>query len=133
MRMRFAAVAAGIGVFLAAGAALAHHSYSAEFDANKPVKLTGVVTKVDWKNPHALFYIDVTDESGKVANWGWELASPNQLMRAGWTRMSMKVGDVVTVEGTLARDGSNHANTRAVLLTRTGQRLFAASSQEQGQ
>jgi hypothetical protein len=133
MRMRFAVVVAGIGVLLAAGAALAHHSYSAEFDANKPVKLTGVVTKVDWKNPHALFYIDVTDESGKVANWGWELASPNQLMRAGWTRTSMKVGDVVTVEGTLARDGSNHANTRVVLLTGTGKRLFAASSQEQGQ
>ncbi len=118
-----------IGILLASGAAAAHHSYSAEFDADKPVKVTGVVTKVDWKNPHALFYIDVTDESGKVANWGWELASPTQLMRAGWTRNSMKVGDVVSVEGTLARDGSNHGNTKAVVMAATGKRLFAASSQ----
>lgn len=127
MRMTLAVT----GVLLASVAASAHHSYSAEFDANKPVKLTGVVTKVDWKNPHALFYIDVTDEAGRVANWGWELASPTQLMRAGWTRNSMKVGDVVTVEGTLARDGSNHANTKAVVLNSTGKRLFAASSQDQ--
>ena len=118
-----------IGVLLASTAGAAHHSYSAEFDADKPVKLTGVVTKVDWKNPHALFFIDVTDASGKVANWGWELASPTQLMRAGWTRNSMKVGDRVVVEGTLARDGTNHANTKAVVMESTGKRLFAASSQ----
>ncbi len=118
-----------VGALLASGAVAAHHSYSAEFDADKPVKLTGVVTKVDWKNPHALFYIDVTDASGKVENWGWELASPTQLMRAGWTRNSMKVGDRVIVEGTLARDGTNHANTKAVVLESTGKRLFAASSQ----
>ncbi len=120
-----------IAVLLAPGAAAAHHSYSAEFDAGKPVKLTGVVTRVDWKNPHALFYIDVTDESGKVANWSWELASPTQLMRSGWTRNTMKAGDRVIVEGTLARDGSNHANTRAVLMASTGKRLFAGSSQEE--
>ena len=118
-----------IAVFLASGAAAAHHSYSAEFDADKPVKLTGVVTKVDWKNPHALFYIDVTDPSGKVANWSWELASPTQLMRSGWTRNTMKLGERVIVEGTLARDGSNHANAKAVVLASTGQRLFAGSSQ----
>ncbi len=118
-----------IGVLLASAVAAAHHSYSAEFDADKPVKVTGVVTKVDWKNPHALFFIDVKDESGKVANWGWELASPTQLMRAGWTRNSMKVGDTVVVEGTLARDGTNHGNTKAVVMAATGKRLFAASSQ----
>ena len=120
-----------IAVLLASGAAAAHHSYSAEFDAGKPVKLTGVVTRVDWKNPHALFHIDVTDESGKVANWSWELASPTQLMRSGWTRNTMKAGDRVIVEGTLARDGSNHANTRAVVMASTGKRLFAGSSQEE--
>ena len=118
-----------IAVLLASAAAAAHHSYSAEFDADKPVKVTGVVTKVDWKNPHALFYIDVKDESGKVANWGWELASPTQLMRAGWTRNTMKIGDVVSVEGTLARDGSNYGNTKAVVMAATGKRLFAGSSQ----
>lgn len=120
-----------IALLFASGSAAAHHSYSAEFDAAKPVKLTGVVTKVDWKNPHALFYIDVADESGKVANWSWELASPTQLMRSGWTRNTMKAGDRVIVEGTLARDGSNHANTRAVVMASTGKRLFAGSSQEE--
>jgi len=118
-----------VSVLLASAAAAAHHSYSAEFDADKPVKVTGIVTRVDWKNPHALFYIDVKDESGKVENWGWELASPTQLMRAGWTRNSMKVGDTVIVEGTLARDGTNHGNTKAVVMASTGKRLFAASSQ----
>ena len=118
-----------VGVLLASAAAAAHHSYSAEFDADKPVKVTGVVTKVDWKNPHALFFMDVKDESGKVANWGWELASPTQLMRAGWTRNSMKVGDVVVAEGTLARDGSHHANAKAIVMASTGKRLFAGSSQ----
>jgi hypothetical protein len=109
----------------------AHHSYSAEFDATKAVKQTGVVTRVDWKNPHALFYVDVTDAAGKVENWGWELASPTQLMRAGWTRITMKIGDTVIVEGTLARDGSNHANAKAVVMASTGKRLFAGSSQDE--
>jgi uncharacterized protein DUF6152 len=131
MRIELAAVAAGIGVLLSAGAAVAHHSYSAEFDANKAVKLTGAVTKVDWQNPHTLFYIDVKDDAGKVVNWGWEMASPTQLMRAGWTRTSMKIGDVVTVEGTRARDGTNYANARVIVLTSTGKQLFAGSSQGQ--
>ena len=122
---------AGLGVLAASGPTLAHHSFAAEFDASKPLKLTGVVTKVEWTNPHTWFYIDVKDESGKVTNWGMEMGSPNGLMRAGWSRNSMKIGDVITVEATRARDGSNNANASVVILTSTGQRLLAVSSQGQ--
>jgi Family of unknown function (DUF6152) len=109
----------------------AHHSFAAEFDADKPVKLVGTVTKIEWTNPHAWFYIDVADDSGKVANWGWELGSPTSLVRLGWTRNSLKVGTVVTVEGSRSRDGSNTANAKSITLNSTGQRLFGASSQGQ--
>jgi len=111
--------------------ALAHHSFAAEFDADKPVKLTGAVTKIEWQNPHVWFYIDVKDSAGKIINWGVEMGSPNGLMRAGWERKSLKAGDVVTVEGSRAKDESNNANARAVTLASTGKRLFAASSQGQ--
>jgi hypothetical protein len=131
MRTRFAVFVAGLGLLVAATPALAHHAFAAEFDATKPIKLTGVVTKVEWHNPHAWFYIDVKDENGKVTNWGMEMGSPNGLMRAGWTRTSMKVGDVVTVEASRARDGSNIGNVKVVTLGSTGQRLFADSSQGQ--
>jgi len=131
MKSTLAVVVVAAGLFLAAKPIVAHHAFAAEFDANKPVKLTGTVTKVDWRNPHTWFFIDVADETGKVANWGWELGSPNGLLRAGWTRNSMKVGDVITVEGSAARDGSNLANAQTVTLKSTGQRLFAASSRGQ--
>ena len=129
MRTKLTVVVAALGLLLAAVPVIAHHSFAAEFDANKPVKVTGTVTKVEWKNPHVYFYIDVKEDDGKVINWGMEMGSPNGLMRQGWTRNSMKVGDVVSVEGSRARDGSAIGNARAVTLTSTGQRLFAASSQ----
>jgi hypothetical protein len=129
MRARLALFVVGLVLLLASVPALAHHSFAAEFDANKPLKLTGTVTKLEWTNPHAWFYLDVKDESGKVTNWAFELGSPNGLMRAGWTRNSMKIGESVTVEASRAKDGSNNANARVVTLASTGQRLFAASSQ----
>ncbi|HLG55623.1 MAG TPA: DUF6152 family protein [Vicinamibacterales bacterium] len=130
MRTKFALVITGIVLLAGARTIVAHHSFSAEFDANKPFKMTGQVTKVEWMNPHTFFYIDVTDEkTKKVTNWAMEMGSPNGLMRAGWTRNTMKIGDKVTVEGSLAKDGSPTGNARAVVLTETGKRLFAASSQ----
>src|SRR5262252_1670237 len=91
---------------LAAVPAIAHHSFAAEYDSAKPITLTGAVTKMEWMNPHARFYVDVKDASGSMANWEFELGSPNGLMRRGWTRNSLKAGDTITVEGYLAKDGS---------------------------
>ena len=131
MRTRLAIIVAGLGLLLSGGPALAHHAFAAEYDAKNPIKLTGTVTKLEWANPHTWFYVDVKDDGGKVTNWGFEMGSPNGLLRNGWTRNSMKPGDVVTVEGSRAKDGSTNANVKVVTLASTGQRLFAASSQEQ--
>ena len=131
-RVRFAMGAAAVNLLLLTSvpAVFAHHSFAAEFDANKPFKMTGLVTKVEWQNPHTFFYIDVTDPAtGKVTNWAMEMGSPNGLMRQGWTRNTLKIGDVVAVEGSLARTAEPLGNARVVILTSTGQRLFAASSQ----
>ena len=132
MRTKVVLMVAAVALLAASGRVVAHHSFSAEFDSNKPFKMTGTVTKVEWMNPHTFFYIDVTDEkSKKVTNWAMEMGSPNGLMRQGWTRNTMKIGDKVTVEGSLAKDGSPTGNARTVVLEATGKRLFAASSQGQ--
>src|SRR5690348_4741317 len=115
---------------LAAVPAFAHHSFAAEYDASKPITLKGTVTKVEWMNPHARFYIDVKDDAGSVTNWEFELGSPNGLMRAGWTRNSLKQGDVVSVSGSLAKDGSHLANARNVTLA-DGRKVFAGSSENE--
>jgi hypothetical protein len=131
MRVRQNILVAGVVVLLAAMPLLSHHSFYAEFDANKPVKLTGAVTKVEWENPHAWFYVDVKEDSGAVSNWGFELGSPNLLIRSGWGKNSLKVGDVVTVEASRAKNGKNIANAKVVILASTGQKLFGGSSQGQ--
>jgi hypothetical protein len=105
----------------------AHHSFAAQYDASMPVTLKGTVTKVEWTNPHARFYIDVPDADGKVVNWNLEIASPNYLKRAGWSSTSLKQGDEVTVEGSLARSGANMANASTVTFA-DGTRVFARSA-----
>jgi hypothetical protein len=125
-------VAAVLGTLVVAAAsrpALAHHSFAAEFDGANKVKVTGTVTKVQWRNPHTYFYVDVTDAKGEVHNWAMELGSPNVLQRRGWTKDSLKVGDTVTVEGARARDLSYKANANAVSLE-GGKQLFNGQAEE---
>jgi Family of unknown function (DUF6152) len=112
--------------------ALAHHSFAAQYDRQKPVTLTGSVTRLDWINPHARFFIDVKDANGKIVSWEIELGPTAGLVRRGWTRTSLKIGEPVTVAGFLAKDGSNLANANAVTLS-DGKKVFAGSSVEQGQ
>jgi len=159
MKTKFALFVATSAVLLAGVPMIAHHSFAAEFDGTKGIKLTGTVTKVEWMNPHTYFYIDVSEicegtppagrggagggggaapaptdwkcapaDKAKVPNWGLEMGSPNGLMRQGWSRNSLKVGEKVTVEGSRAKDGTNVGNARSVVLA-DGKRLFAASSQ----
>jgi len=109
----------------------AHHSFAAEYDANKPIQVTGTVTKVEWTNPHARIYVDVKDESGNVTNWNFELGGPLQLNRLGWKRDAVKAGDQVTVHGYMAKDGAKMANARNVVLA-DGSKIFAGSSGDGG-
>ena len=125
----FGLLAAVFGVFLAVTPLAAHHSFSAEYDSKKQVTLKGIVTKVEWMNPHVYFYLDVTDDAGNITNWSFEMGPPNGLERSGWTRNTMKVGDEVIVDGTLAKDGSKQANARSVTMASTGKKLGTASSE----
>jgi len=111
-------------------AASAHHSFSSEYDASKPVTLNGVVTKVEWMNPHVYFYVNVKDDTGKVNNWALEMGAPSGLQRQGWTRNTLQVGDIVKVEGSAARNGTKLANARNVY--KDGKKMGAASSEGQG-
>ena len=128
MKIRFALTAA-VGVLFAAAVPLpAHHSFNAEFDGGNRLTLTGVVTKVEWTNPHVWFFVNVKDgETGQIINWGAEMGSPNALVRTGWTKNTMRPGMVVSFNGSRAKDGSYRVNTSTV--TVDGKRLGAASSE----
>jgi DNA/RNA endonuclease YhcR with UshA esterase domain len=131
MRDMFAGVVlTAVALAVAAAPAAAHHSFAAEFDITKPVTLTGKVTKIEWTNPHAFLFVDVADpQTGTVTNWEIEMGSPNGLTRLGWTRTMLKPGDAVTIEGSLGRAKANLANARSVVMTTTGKKLGAASSE----
>jgi hypothetical protein len=121
-------LALGFAAALAAPA-VAHHSFSAEY-GNDPVNLKGAVTKIEWQNPHVFFYIDVRDEqTEKVTNWALEMGAPAVIQRNGWTRNTMKIGDIVIVDGTKAKNGKPLANARSVVMASTGKKLGAGSSQ----
>ena len=127
MRINLPLILAGVSVLAGSIPALAHHSFAAEYDAKKPISVSGIVTKMEWMNPHARFYVDVKSADGKVTNWNFELGAIPVLLKQGWRKDSLKQGDQVTVEGSMAKDGSNSANARSVTLP-DGKRVFAGSS-----
>jgi hypothetical protein len=129
--IKSAIVVCGLALLGAATSALAHHSFAAEFDANKPMTIRGNVTRIAWTNPHVWIYLNVKDEQGNLVNWGFEMGAPHQVRGRGWDRDTLKAGDEIIVEGSLARDGSPRMNARDVTWAATGVKLGAASSQGQ--
>jgi hypothetical protein len=132
MKVTSLAVCTAFALIAATGPVAAHHSFAAEFDANKPLTVSGTVTKLEWTNPHARLYVDETDATGKVVNsWDFELGPPNGLMRNGWNRNSLKAGHKVTVTGFHSKTNPHVANARTVTLA-DGRRVFAGSSFDTG-
>jgi hypothetical protein len=132
MRLKSLAISVAVAGFLiAALPVLAHHSFAAEYDSKAALTLKGVVTKVEWLNPHAYFYMDVKDDSGKVVNWAIENGPPNMLYRNGWRKDSLKPGDMVTVDGFRAKDGTTTASARLVQLP-DGRKVFSGSADDGG-
>ncbi len=133
MKLKIAFIVATVGAMLGTTTSVlsAHHSFAAEYDGTKPITVNGVVTKVEWTNPHARIYVDVKDDKGTVTNWNFELGGPLQLNRLGWKRDAVKVGDQVKVDGYLAKDGSKMANARNVVFA-DGRKVFAGSSGDGG-
>jgi len=128
--IRIAILASTASLLTAALPAYAHHSFPAQYDASNEVTLTGKVTRVEWTNPHIFIYIDVEDEkTGGVENWALEMGGPNKLIRLGWKRDSIKPDDLITIDGSLARDGSNLANAKSIVMVATGQKMLAGSSE----
>jgi Family of unknown function (DUF6152) len=124
-------VVVGVAWLLAAAPAAPHHAFAAEFDINRPVKLTGTVTKIEWTNPHAWLFIDTKDDNGRVQSWAIELVGINDLLRLGWGRDKVKAGDVINFDGFGARNGTNTANAASVTLASTGELLWASVPRNQ--
>jgi hypothetical protein len=127
MRVQSCALVAALSLMATAVPASAHHSFAAEYDATRPVTITGTVTKLEWMNPHARFYVDVKETDGRITHWNFELGAIPVLVKQGWRRESLKPGDEVTVEGSRAKDGSTTGNARVVKLA-DGRRVFGGSS-----
>jgi len=128
MSKKLAILAAGIGLLISAAPVFAHHAFAAEYDRSKPVKVKGVVTKVEWANPHIWFFVDVKDENGNVTNWGFSGGAPGMLQRRGITKDVLKVGDVVVVDGFQAKDASHNASGNSVTFE-NGKKVFASGEE----